>query len=59
MQVDLAKYPDGEIHWSNVLPGLGIIVLIAVVPMLILTSIATLIVTPRAVGRSFAVSWKL
>ncbi|CAN7414331.1 MULTISPECIES: HAMP domain-containing sensor histidine kinase [Brucella] len=52
MQVDLAKYPDGEIHWSNVLPGLGIIVLIAVVPMLILTSIATLIVTPRAVGRS-------
>ncbi|WP_445558141.1 sensor histidine kinase [Ochrobactrum sp. BTU1] len=52
MQIDLAKYPDGEIHWSNVLPGLGIIVLIAVVPMLILTSIATLIVTPRAVGRS-------
>lgn len=52
MQVDLAKYPDGEIHWLNVLPGLGLIVLIAVVPMLILTSIATLIVTPRAVGRS-------
>ncbi|MCV9909262.1 HAMP domain-containing histidine kinase [Brucella sp. HL-2] len=52
MQVDLAKYPDGEIHWTNVLPGLGLIVLIAVVPMLVLTSIATLIVTPRAVGRS-------
>lgn len=52
MQVDLAKYPDGEIHWTNVLPDLGLIVLIAVVPMLVLTSIATLIVTPRAVGRS-------
>lgn len=52
MQVDLAKYPDGEIHWLNVLPGMGLIVLIAVVPMLVLTSIATLIVTPRAVGRS-------
>lgn len=52
MQVDLAKYPDGKIDWTTVLPGLGILVLIAVVPMLILTSIATLIVTPRAVGRS-------
>lgn len=52
MQLDLEKDANGEIRWLTVLPGVGFVILIAVVPMLILTGIATLIVTPRAVGRS-------
>ena len=52
MQLDLEKDANGEIRWLTVLPGVGFVILIAVVPMFILTGIATLIVTPRAVGRS-------
>ncbi|NSL21573.1 HAMP domain-containing histidine kinase [Agrobacterium tumefaciens] len=52
MQLDLEKDANGEIRWLTVLPGVGFVILNAVVPMLILTGIATLIVTPRAVGRS-------
>lgn len=52
MQLDLEKDAKGKIRWLTVLPGMGFIILIAVVPMLILTGIATLLVTPRAVGRS-------
>jgi signal transduction histidine kinase len=54
MQLDLEKDADGAIRWLTVLPGFGFIILIAVVPMLILTGIATLLVTPRAVGRSLS-----
>lgn len=52
VQLDLEKDAEGAIRWLTVLPALGLIILVAVVPMLILTGIATLIVTPRAVGRS-------
>lgn len=52
MQLDLEKDSNGDIRWLTVLPGVGFIILIVVVPMLILTGIATLLVTPRAVGRS-------
>ncbi|MFS8124820.1 HAMP domain-containing sensor histidine kinase [Rhizobium sp. BR 250] len=52
MQLDLERDADGAIRWLTVLPGVGFIILIVVVPMLILTGIATLLVTPRAVGRS-------
>ncbi|MFN6986915.1 MAG: histidine kinase dimerization/phospho-acceptor domain-containing protein, partial [Rhizobium oryzihabitans] len=52
IQLDLEKDADGAIRWLTVLPGIGFIILVAVVPMLLLTGIATLLVTPRAVGRS-------
>ncbi len=54
MQLDLEKDRDGAIRWLTVLPGFGFIILIAVVPMLLLTGVATLLVTPRAVGRSLS-----
>jgi signal transduction histidine kinase len=54
MQLDLEKDRDGAIRWLTVLPGFGFIILIAVVPMLLLTGFATLLVTPRAVGRSLS-----
>lgn len=54
VQLDLEKDAEGAIRWLTVLPALGFIILIAVVPMLILTGIATLLVTPRAVGRSLS-----
>lgn len=54
VQLDLEKDAKGAIRWLTVLPALGLIILIAVVPMLILTGIATLLVTPRAVGRSLS-----
>lgn len=54
VQLDLEKNAEGAIRWLTVLPALGFIILIAVVPMLILTGIATLLVTPRAVGRSLS-----
>ncbi|MQB12494.1 sensor histidine kinase [Agrobacterium sp. ICMP 6402] len=54
VQLDLEKDADGAIRWLTVLPGVGFIILIAVVPMLLLTGIATLLVTPRAVGRSLS-----
>ncbi len=54
VQLDLEKDANGAIRWFKVLPALGFIILIAVVPMLILTGIATLLVTPRAVGRSLS-----
>ncbi|MDH7801849.1 signal transduction histidine kinase [Rhizobium sp. AN70] len=52
LQLDLEKDADGAVRWLTVLPGFGFIILIVVVPMLFLTGIATLLVTPRAVGRS-------
>ncbi|MDO3442851.1 HAMP domain-containing sensor histidine kinase [Agrobacterium sp. V1] len=54
VQLDLEKDADGAIRWLTVLPGVGFIILVAVVPMLLLTGIATLLVTPRAVGRSLS-----
>ncbi|CAH0300086.1 sensor histidine kinase [Agrobacterium fabrum] len=54
VQLDLEKDAKGAIRWLTVLPALSLIILIAVVPMLILTGIATLLVTPRAVGRSLS-----
>jgi signal transduction histidine kinase len=54
VQLDLEKDAEGAIRWLTVLPALGFVILIAVVPMLILTGIATLLVTPRAVGRSLS-----
>ncbi|OCI93854.1 two-component sensor histidine kinase [Rhizobium sp. AC27/96] len=54
MRVDVAKDANGEIRWLTVLPGMGAIILIAVFPMLALTGVATLLVTPRAVGRSLS-----
>ncbi len=54
IQLDLEKDADGAIRWLTVLPGIGFIILVAVVPMLLLTGIATLLVTPRAVGRSLS-----
>ena len=54
IQLDLEKDANGDIRWLTVLPGVGFIILIVVVPMLILTGIATLLVTPRAVGRSLS-----
>ena len=54
MRVDVAKDSNGEIRWLTVLPGMGAIILIAVFPMLALTGVATLLVTPRAVGRSLS-----
>lgn len=54
VQLDLEKDAEGAIRWLTVLPALGFIILIAVVPMLILTGIATLLVTPQAVGRSLS-----
>lgn len=54
IQLDLEKDAEGAIRWQTVLPALGFIILIAVVPILILTGIATLLVTPRAVGRSLS-----
>ena len=54
VQLDLEKDANGAIRWLTVLPGVGFIILVAVVPMLLLTGIATLLVTPRAVGRSLS-----
>jgi signal transduction histidine kinase len=54
LHVNVSKGPDGEIPWLSILPALGMIILIAVVPMLALTGVATLLVTPRAVGRSLS-----
>lgn len=54
MRVDVAKDSNGETRWLTVLPGMGFIILIAVFPMLALTGVATLLVTPRAVGRSLS-----
>lgn len=54
MDLDLEKDADGAIRWLTVLPALGFVIFIAVVPMLMLTGIATLLVTPRAVGRSLS-----
>ena len=54
MRVDVAKGPHGEIRWLNVLPALAFVILIGVVPILALTGAATLLVTPRAVGRSLS-----
>ncbi|MGV1759834.1 sensor histidine kinase [Rhizobium sp. A22-96] len=54
MRVDVAKDANGEVRWLTVLPGMGAIILIAVFPMLALTGVATLLVTPRAVGRSLS-----
>ncbi|ENN88643.1 Sensor protein qseC [Rhizobium freirei PRF 81] len=52
IHVDVAKGPDGETLWLNALPAMVFVIFIAVVPMLALTGVATLLVTPRAVGRS-------
>lgn len=54
IHVDVAKGPNGETRWLSILPAVGFIILIAVVPMLALTGVATLLVTPRAVGRSLS-----
>ncbi len=54
MRVEVAKGPHGEIQWLNVLPALAFVILIGVVPILALTGAATLLVTPRAVGRSLS-----
>ncbi|MGG6894233.1 MULTISPECIES: sensor histidine kinase [Rhizobium] len=54
IRVDVAKDADGQTPWFSVLPAVGFIILIAVVPMLALTGVATLLVTPRAVGRSLS-----
>ncbi|NLR97606.1 HAMP domain-containing histidine kinase [Rhizobium sp. P38BS-XIX] len=54
IHVDVAKGPNGEVRWLSILPGMGFIILIVVVPMLALTGVATLLVTPRAVGRSLS-----
>ncbi len=55
IRVDVAKDANGQTPWLTVLPAVGFIILIVVVPMLALTGVATLLVTPRAVGRSL--SW--
>ncbi|WP_349960629.1 HAMP domain-containing sensor histidine kinase [Rhizobium sp. ZPR3] len=54
MRVEVPKGPRGEIHWLNVLPALAFVIFIGVAPILALTGIATLLVTPRAVGRSLS-----
>ncbi|AYG69138.1 MULTISPECIES: HAMP domain-containing sensor histidine kinase [unclassified Rhizobium] len=54
MRVEVAKGPHGEIHWLSVLPALAFVIFIGVFPILALTGIATLLVTPRAVGRSLS-----
>ncbi|MBB3569206.1 HAMP domain-containing sensor histidine kinase [Rhizobium sp. BK491] len=54
MRVDVAKGPNGEIHWLNVLPALAFVIFIGVFPILAVTGVATLLVTPRAVGRSLS-----
>jgi signal transduction histidine kinase len=54
MRVDVAKGPHGETQWFNVLPALAFIIFIAVFPILAVTGVATLLVTPRAVGRSLS-----
>ncbi|NLS16630.1 HAMP domain-containing histidine kinase [Rhizobium sp. P40RR-XXII] len=54
MRVEVAKGPHGEIEWFRVLPALAFVIVIGVFPILALTGIATLLVTPRAVGRSLS-----
>ncbi|KAA1180168.1 HAMP domain-containing histidine kinase [Rhizobium tropici] len=54
MRVEVAKGPHGEIQWVRVLPALAFVIVIGVFPILALTGIATLLVTPRAVGRSLS-----
>ncbi|TWB58228.1 signal transduction histidine kinase [Rhizobium sp. ERR 922] len=54
MRVEMARGPHGEIEWLKVLPALAFVTLIGVVPILALTGVATLLVTPRAVGRSLS-----
>ncbi|MBN8950549.1 MULTISPECIES: HAMP domain-containing sensor histidine kinase [unclassified Rhizobium] len=52
MRVEVPKGPHGEIHWLDVLPAMAFVIFIGVAPILALTGVATLLVTPRAVGRS-------
>ncbi len=54
MRVEVAKGPHGEIHWFSVLPAVAVLIIVGVFPILVLTGIATLLVTPRAVGRSLS-----
>ncbi|MBB6485727.1 HAMP domain-containing sensor histidine kinase [Rhizobium lusitanum] len=54
IRVEVAKDANGQTPWLSVLPAMGFVILIAVVPMLALTGVATLLVTPRAVGRSLS-----
>ncbi|MGY5803783.1 sensor histidine kinase [Rhizobium sp. LEGMi12c] len=54
MRVEVPKGPHGEIHWLNVLPAMAFVIFIGVAPILALTGVATLLVTPRAVGRSLS-----
>jgi len=54
MRVEVAKGPHGEIHWLNVLPAMAFVIFTGVFPILALTGVVTLLVTPRAVGRSLS-----
>ncbi|RAX38261.1 sensor histidine kinase [Rhizobium tropici] len=54
MRVEVAEGPHGEIHWFSVLPAVAVLIIVGVFPILVLTGIATLLVTPRAVGRSLS-----
>lgn len=54
IRVEVAKSAQGEIQWLNVLPALAFVIFIGVFPILALTGVATLLVTPRAVGRSLS-----
>ena len=43
---------DAEMFWLSVVPATGVILAILVVPILLVTGAATLIVTPYSIGRS-------
>ena len=52
LDIDIPEGSDAERFWLSVVPATGVILAILVVPILLVTGAATLIVTPYSIGRS-------
>lgn len=54
IDVDLAEGTSKGVFWLNIVPVTGIILFSGILPILVVLSAATLIATPRSIGRSLA-----
>ncbi|KQV16297.1 ATPase [Rhizobium sp. Root1203] len=52
LDIDLPEGSDARTFWLNVVPATGLILAILVLPILLVTGAATLLVTPYSIGRS-------